>query len=187
MSIPDFERAEYVAPPVIDGNSGFIVDSPRARAAAFPLALLCGAVAALLGAAGYALVGLTHFMVSIVTIGMGWLIARAMMTATRGVGGREYQVAAAVLTYLSASVGRLLDILYAVQKQGYSLSQVSPVFMIKYSLFGPLLQLAANPFWGMLGLLILFYGLRTAWQLAAGSPGFGQSGGPRMTIMGLRR
>ena len=187
MSIPDFERAEYVKPDVIDGTTGLVDGSARASTAAFPLALVYGAAAAIVGAIGYALVGLTGFMVSIVTIAIGWVIAKAMMTATRGVGGQPYQVAAVLLTYLSASVGRVLDILFAAHRQGYNLGQVSPLFIVKYSLFGPFLRLASDPGWGLLGLLILFYGLRTAWQMAAGAPGFGQPGGPRMTVMGLRR
>ncbi len=182
----DFERAEYVKPVVVDGETGYVPGSPRAHFAAFPLALVYGALAAALGAAGYALVGMTGFMVSIVTIAIGWVVARSMMTATQGFGGRRYQVAAVMLTYLSASCGRLLDILYAVSKQGISLSQVAPAFLLRVALLGPFLRLGSNPIYGLLGLLILFYGLRTAWQMAAGTPGFGQAGGPRMGFMGVR-
>ena len=186
MSIPDFERAEYVEPAVLDGNTGFVVGSPRANNAALPLALVYGVVAGILGAVGYAVIGLSGFMVSIVTIAIGWLVAKAMMTATKGVGGQIYQVAAVLLTYLSASCGDVLDILCAFEKRGIGVSQISPVFLVKYAFFGPFLQLLNSPGWGALGLLILFYGLRTAWQMAAGSPGFGQPGGPRMGAMGLR-
>ena len=182
----DFERAEYVKPVVIDGNTGQVPGSPRATVAAFPLALGYGVLGAIAGAAGYGLIGLTGFMVSIVTIAIGWLVARAMMTATRGFGGRQYQVAAVVLTYLSASCGRLLDVLYSASKQGISLSQIPSAFLLKFALFSPFLRFADNPFWAGMGLLILFYGLRTAWQLAAGSPGFGQPGGRRVTMMGIR-
>jgi hypothetical protein len=184
MSIPDFERAEYEQPTVIDGATGHV---ERPGMAAFPLALVYGAVAAAVGAVGYALVGLTGFMVSIVTIAIGYIVAKAMMTATRGVGGQPYQIAAVVLTYLSASLGRVLDILFQAHKEGYSLSHISPGFLVSYSLFGPFLRLTHDLGWGLMGLLILFYGLRTAWQMAAGTPGFGQPGGPRMTVMGVRR
>ena len=187
MNTPDFSRAEYVKPPLIDGETGFVEGSRRARAAAFPLAMVYGVVAAAAGAVGYALIGMSGFMVSIVTIAIGWLVARAMMTATRGVGGREFQVTAVVLTYLASSCGGLIDILVPALKAGYRVSQIPVVFMMKYALFGPILQLASSPLWGLMGLLILFYGLRTAWQLAAGSPGFGQPGGTRVGFMGLRR
>lgn len=187
MSTPDFDRAEYIEPTVIDGQTGFVEGSRRARQAAFPLALVYGVVAAVIGAGGYALVGMTGIMVSIVTIAIGWLVARAMMTASRGLGGREYQVAAVILTYLASSCGRLLDILYRSSRAGYSVSQVSTGFMVQYALLGPFLQLSTSLLWGLMGLLILFYGLQTAWQLAAGSPGFGQAGGTRVGFMGLRR
>jgi hypothetical protein len=187
MSITDFERAEYDQPTVIDGTNGYVETPQRAGLAAFPLALLYGAGAAVVGAIGYALVGLTGFMVSIVTIGIGYIVAKAMMTATRGIGGQRYQIAAVILTYLSASVGRVIDIVVAAQKEGISLSQISPTFLVTYSLFGPFLRLTHDLGWGLMGLLILFYGLRTAWQMAAGVPGFGQPGGPRMTVMGIRR
>jgi hypothetical protein len=187
MSIPDFERAEYEQPTVIDGNTGYVETPQRPGMAAFPLALVYGAGAAIVGAIGYALVGLTGFMVSIVTIGIGYIVAKAMMTATSGLGGQPYQIAAVLLTYLSASVGRVIDIVVEVHKEGYSLSRISPGFLISYSLFGPFLRLTHDLGWGLMGLLILFYGLRTAWQMAAGVPGFGQPGGPRMTVMGIRR
>ena len=182
----NFERAEYVKPVVIDGNTGQVSGSPRAALAAFPLALAYGVLGAVAGAVGYALIGLTGFMVSIVTVAIGWLVARAMMTATRGFGGRQYQVAAVVLTYLSASCGRLLDLLYSAGKQGISLSQIPAAFLLKFAILGPFLRFSDNLFWSAMGLLILFYGLRTAWQLAAGSPGFGQPGGRRITMMGMR-
>ncbi len=187
MSIPDFERAEYEEPTVIDGTTGYVETPPRRAMAAFPLALVYGVLAAIAGSIGYALVGLTGFMVSIVTIGIGYIVAKAMMTATRGVGGQPYQIAAVVLTYFSATMGDVLDDIYRAHQHGMALSDVSPILVVKYAVFGPLLEVASRPGWGLIGLLILFYGLRTAWQMAAGSPGFGQPGGPRMTVMGIRR
>ena len=189
MSIPDFERAEYHQPPVINGATGYL-ETPRGPgAAAFPLALVYGVVAAIVGAAAYAAIAMTGFMVSIVSIGIGYIVARAMITATRGFGARQYQIAAVVLTYLSCTLGSLCSSLLR--------EHVSPVVLLNhpellpqfagYLLFGPFMRFMSNPFWAAMGLLILFYGLRTAWQMAAGSPGFGQPGGPRMSVMGLRR
>jgi hypothetical protein len=192
MSIPDFDRAEYdTPPPALEGtvvdSDGYTIAPQRPALAVFPLALLYGAIAAVVGAVGYALVGLTGFMVSIITIAIGYLVARAMMTATRGIGGQPYQVAAVAMTYFSATIGDVLDDLYHAHQQGMAFSEVSPIFLVKYAVFGPILEVIRSPGWGLLGLLILFYGLRTAWQMAAGTPGFGQQGGPRMTVMGVRR
>jgi hypothetical protein len=37
-------------------------------------------------------------------------------------------------------------------------------------LASPFIQLSGNPFWGAMGLLILFFGIRIAWRIAAGRP-----------------
>lgn len=185
MSIPDFERAQYVEPPVLEGYSG---DNRFAEQANFPKALLFGFGAAILGAIGYALVGLSGWMVSIVVIGIAWLIAKAMLTATGGIGGRRYQIAATLLTYFAATTGRTIDILHAVRGQDAipysSLIAANLPTVLEYVLVGPLLRLRTDPLNGALGLLILFFGLRTAWQMAAGGPGFGSTGGRRPGLFG---
>lgn len=178
MSLPDFDRAQYVEPGIVEGNSGLVAGSQRARQAAFPLALAYGVVAAVVGAIAYGLVGLTGFMVSIVAIGVGWLVAKAMMTASGGVGGREYQIAAVGLTYLACGMGPVFDVLWSLHERGVpvaaNLGSLIPL-LLKMAVAGPLLALR-NPLNGALGLLILFFGLRTAWQMAAGSPGFQNRG-----------
>jgi hypothetical protein len=35
-------------------------------------------------------------------------------------------------------------------------------------LASPFIELTGNPFWGVMGLLILFFGIRIAWRLTAG-------------------
>jgi hypothetical protein len=37
-------------------------------------------------------------------------------------------------------------------------------------LTSPFIQLSGNPFWGAMGLLILFFGIRIAWRIAQGRP-----------------
>lgn len=189
MSIPDFERAEYHQPPVIDGATGYVETPRQPGMAALPLALMYGVAAAIVGAAAYAAIAMTGFMVSIVSIGIGYIVARAMMTATRGFGGRKYQIAAVVLTYLSCTLGSLCSLLLREHVSPLVLLNHPEILpqLVSYLLFGPFLRFMNSPLWAAMGLLILFYGLRTAWQMAAGSPGFGQQGGPRMTFMGLRR
>ncbi len=175
MSIPDFERAEYRQPQTIEGQA--VVGSSRMRGGAgtFPLALLFGAAAAMAGSVGYALIGFSGFMVSIVAIGVGWLVARAMMTASGGVGGQAYQVAAVGLTYFAVTFGELLDLLHASGVPLLLVFRIPAALALRELAAGPFLALR-NPLNGGLGLIILFVGLRTAWRLAAGSPGFGQSG-----------
>ena len=138
------------------------------RSDRFALALLFGAGAALAGAVGYALVGLSGFMISIVAIGMAWLIAKAMMAASGGVGGRRYQVAAVVLTYFSVSLGELLHPMWQLHRDGTPIGAMMNVVALKYLVLGPLLELE-NGLNGILGLVILAIGMRAAWQLAAGT------------------
>lgn len=185
MSIPDFERAEYSEPNVIEGE---VVGRPVTShaGAAFPLALVYGAVAAALGCAAYAVIGFSGFMVSIVAIGVGWVIAKAMMTASAGLGGRPYQIAAAVMTYFAVTIANLLDILHYNAIPLGALFKLPVAMLLREILAGPFFALR-NPISGAIGLLILFIGVRTAWRLAAGSPGFGGPGRTRSTDpFGLR-
>ena len=180
MDMPNFDRAEYVQPQVIEG---VVVGKPlssqplsRRAPASFPLALLYGAIAAILGSIGYALVASMGFMISIVAIGIAWLIAKAMMTASRGIGNRSYQIAAVLLTYFAVSFGELLPLLWrAHQQHGASLRILLNPVVLKYILFGPFLELQQG-LNAIIGIVIIGIGMRTAWRMAAGSPGFGQTG-----------
>jgi hypothetical protein len=200
MNIPEFDKAEYVQPQVsprvlngqvVEGYAGDQLAYATAYdSGTFLKALLFGLGAALLGSIGYALVGLSGFMVSIVALGIGWLVARAMMTATGGVGGRSYQIAAALMTYFACTFGDVWDVLIRVSRRGdldlaHGWPRLLP-FMAKLAFLGPFLDLA-NPLNGVLGLVILFVGLRTAWRMAAGSPGFGSGQqAPRVGPFGVR-
>lgn len=185
MSFPDFDRAQYDEPQVVEGYSGDF--RPDAAGDAFPRALLFGVVAAVVGSVGYALVGLSGWMVSIVAIGVAYLIAKAMMTATGGVGGRRFQVAAVVLTYFAVSFADVLDLAYYVHRDrgipyGAIFAHNVPL-LVKITLIGPFLQLGSG-LNGMIGVVILAIGMRAAWRLAAGSPGFGGTGGRRVGVFG---
>ena len=155
----------------------------RNVAGLLPLSILYGIVAAIAGAIGYALIGLSGFMVSIVAIGMGWLIAKAMMAASKGFGGRSFQIAAVLLTYFSVSLGALLQPVWVFHQRGMSFGEmlVQPV-LVQYLLAGPFLRLQTSAINGGIGLLILFIGMRTAWQLTAG----GDAQYRRVSIFGAR-
>jgi hypothetical protein len=185
MSIPDFGRAEYNEPRVIEGE---VVGLPPRRGvgSAFPLALLYGFAAAIVGSLGYGLVSSTGFMISIVAIGIGWLVARSMMTATGGVGNQSCQIAATALTYFAVTAGNLIHPLWKAHEQGFpaSIILMNPL-LLKYLLIGPLIELQGG-LNGILGLVILFFGLRTAWKMAAGSPGFQRGQTARVGPFGPR-
>ena len=183
MSIPDFERAEYLEPRAVEGE---VVGRPQRNSrAAFPLALVFGAAAAVVGSIGYGLVASFGFMISIVAIGIAWLVAKAMMTASGGVGDRSYQIAAAMLTYFAVTFGELVPLLWkAIHVHGAPMSLLLSPVVLRYALLGPFLELRGG-LNGILGIVILAIGIRAAWKLAAGSPGFGSSvRGPRMSPFG---
>ncbi|ADW67743.1 hypothetical protein [Granulicella tundricola] len=182
LNTPNFERAEYREPQVIEG---YPVEPAGGRG--LGPALLFGLGAAVVGCVGYAVVGLSHIMASIVSIGVGWLVGKAMMTGSGGVGGRPYQVAAVLMTYFACSVGDMVDILHFQGIPFALMGKLPPAFLLKLAVGLPFLQLRSNPLNGGLGLLILFFGLQAAWRIAAGGPGFGRvGGGPRMTPFGMR-
>jgi hypothetical protein len=175
MSDLDFGRAEYEQPTVIDGQTGAVDEPGPASVASLPLALLFGAVAAIVGTGVYAAVAMTGFMASIVVIGIGWVVARAMMTATGGRGGQPFQIAAVALMYFSCSTGELISILLGQHSNVLHVFSVPGNYptIAQWIFFGPLMEFTGNPVWAALGLLFLFYGGRRAWAMAAGSPGFG--------------
>jgi hypothetical protein len=190
LNTPNFERAEYHEPVVIEGNP----IEPVGMNGAFAKAFVLGLGAAALGSVGYGVVALSGFMVSIVAIGIGWFVARAMMTGSGGIGGRPYQIAAALLTYFAVSCGQVLHFWWVMRSRLAALDGTfgnHPLWLaeifIRDALIGPFLAVGRSPFNGAIGLLILFFGLQAAWRIAAGGPGFGRGNrGQQMTPFGMR-
>jgi hypothetical protein len=77
--------------------------------AAYVRALAYGVGAAVVGLIGYAAVAilLQGWVISYMSIGVGWLVGKAMMKGSNGIGGRHYQIAAAVLTYAAVSMAAI--------------------------------------------------------------------------------
>lgn len=175
MSVPDFDRAEYIQPTqqntqptTLDATPHYVEATPILAGSTFPTALLFGFGAAILGAIGYGLFSLTGWMISIVAIAIGWFVARAMMLGSGGIGGRPYQIAAVLLTYFAVSFGDLVVPLWHAHREGYSvLPFLSSARALEYIVAGPFMELSTG-FSGILGLAILFFGLRAAWRVAAG-------------------
>jgi uncharacterized paraquat-inducible protein A len=178
--------------------------------AAYARALTYGIGAAAAGLIGYALIAilLQGWVISYMSIGVGWIVGTAMMKGSNGVGGRRYQVAAALLTYAAVSMAAIpIWIHFADERQqqrqtqqhkledeqrqleqesGQRPAEPAPraakpqmslrqlgAWMGRVALLGlasPFIQLSGNPFWGAMGLLILFFGIRIAWRIAAGRP-----------------
>jgi len=178
--------------------------------AAYVRALTYGIGAAVVGLIGYALIAilLQGWVISYMSIGVGWIVGTAMMKGSDGIGGRRYQIAAALLTYAAVSMAAIpIWIHFADEGQQQRQTQqqkleeeqrqleqesgqrpVEPApraakpqmslekvvtWLGRVALLGlasPFIELSGNPFWGAMGLLILFFGIRIAWRIAAGRP-----------------
>lgn len=177
--------------------------------AAYVRALTYGIGAAVVGLIGYALIAilLQGWVISYMSIGVGWIVGTAMMKGSNGVGGKRYQIVAALLTYAAVSMAAVpIWIHFADEKKqqrqtqqqkladeqrqleqesGQRPSEPEPApraekpqvslgtWLGRVALLGlasPFIQLEGNPFWGAMGLLILFFGMRIAWRIAQGKP-----------------
>ena len=153
---------------------------------AFVRAICFGVGGAILGLAlyvGFALA--TGWIVGFVSLAVGYIVGKAIVFGSGGVGGRRYQVAAVLLTYMAVSMAAIpLAISQQMkQKSAQQLAQASdPASAAKpkmsplkalsvltvIGLASPFLDLA-NPAHGVIGLIILFVGVRIAWRLTSGN------------------
>ena len=225
--VPQFATAEYAHIPGTERCricSSFIADNyyrvnnqmacakcagearegqPSDSHAAFARALLLGGGAALLGLILYATFTIaTNFYFGYIALGVGWLVAKAMLKGSNGIGGRRYQIAAVLLTYIAISVAAVpIGIAGAIKERKANAEQQKRADeaaansrdnsgtadgalsapKASAGLGGLLLQLLmlglASPFMelqdpvhGLIGLVILFVGLRIAFQLTAARP-----------------
>ncbi len=172
---------------------------PKDSHAAYVRGILFGVGAAIVGMvlyAGFTIV--TGFYIGYVSLAVGWLVGKAIMLGSKGIGGRRYQIAAVVLTYAAVSLAAVpIAISYFIktknespgihskQQQPSTDSQSSqpnaePDSAPKPSLGAALLQLLflglaspflelQDPFHGIIGLVILMVGIRIAWKITVGT------------------
>ncbi len=165
--------------------------------AAFVRALLFGIGAAILGMILYATFAIvTGIVIGYASLAVGWIVGKAMIQGSNGVGGRRYQIAAVLLTYAAVSTAAIPVWLHyagehrqtnaqrATTAQGSSDSSSDdldgaapksrPSFaaamgtLLALGLASPFLELSGDFVGGMIGLVILFVGMRFAWRLTAG-------------------
>jgi len=140
FNTPQFNLAEYAGPDIcqycrrpISGTYYRVrtamacpecTDKLRAAMAksdssAYPFALVCGMGAAIVGMILYsAFTILTGWIVSYVSLAVGWMVGTAIKKGSGGSGGRRYQITAALLTYAAISISALpTGIHYARQHQ----------------------------------------------------------------------
>lgn len=156
----------------VDSHSVFV------RAACFGIG---GAILGLVLYVGFALA--TGWIVGFVSLAVGYIVGKAIVLGSGGVGGRRYQVAAVLLTYIAVSMAAVPIAISQQMKQksaqqraqaSDSATAAQPKMGIlktlgvltAIGLASPFLDLA-NPAHGVIGLIILFVGIRIAWRLTA--------------------
>jgi hypothetical protein len=88
-------------------------------------ALAFGIVAAIIGMAVYATFEIvTGWIIGYVALAVGWFVGKAMLFGSKGMGGRKYQITAAVLTYAAVSLAALPLMFYHLNKEKKEHSQV---------------------------------------------------------------
>jgi hypothetical protein len=164
----DIARRSATAPSVATSMSSpnLSAEATAEESAAFPRALLFGTGAAVLGLVLYAAFTIiTHLYLGYVALAVGWLVGKAMMQGSGGVGGPRYQMVAVVLTYAAISLASIPIHLSHVLNQGLAIdwpSVAGPLLL--GAIASPFLELQRGSF-GIIGLVILFVGLRVAFRL----------------------
>ncbi len=171
---------------------------PADSHAGFVRGMLFGVGAAILGMAGYAgFTILTGLYIGYVSLAVGWLVGKAIVLGSKGIGGRRYQIAAVILTYAAVSLAAVpIAISYQLKAKSHSESvqpqqqqssadtenskpdQTQPkpklsfgaaiLQLVALGLASPFLEMQ-DPLHGIIGLIILMVGIRIAWQITAGS------------------
>jgi len=165
----------------------------------FTRALLFGIGGAILGLIIYAVFTITTgLIIGYVSLAVGYIVGKAIKMGSRGAGGRRYQIAAVALTYAAVSLAAVpISLSYSAKARSAQREQVaqqqSPgdneqppqqteapraermglgTALLQLAFIGlasPFMELAGDPFHGLIGLVILSVGIRIAWKLAAGS------------------
>jgi uncharacterized membrane protein len=112
---------------------------------------------------------------------VGFIVGKAMNFGSRGVGGRRYQVVAVLLTYLAVSLSAVPIAIHQMRQHQaqpqsadaaaarggeMNLGKTLGVLAL-VGVASPFLDLA-DPVHGIIGLVILFVGIRFAWRFTAG-------------------
>jgi hypothetical protein len=163
---------------------------PADSHAAFARGLVFGIAGAIAGFILYvAFALLTNLVIGFVSLGVGYIVGKAMHFGSGGVGGRRYQLVAALLTYLAVSMSAVPIAIHQM-KEHHSHMQSNEAaapprartslpraigVLVLIGVASPVLALQ-NPAQGLIGLVILFVGIRFAWRFTAGRPPLAVSG-----------
>ncbi len=214
---PQFGTAEYIGTPGGDhcqfchqliGGTYYRINASMACSAcaekmrgelakdthgAFVRAILFGVGAAVLGMILYATFEIvTGIIIGYAALAVGWMVGKAMIMGSNGVGGRRYQIVAILLTYAAVSTAAIPVWIHYSNKEKPAQQQTGqtngnppqspqedaqpktrPSFvaalgtLLLLGLASPFLELTGNPLSGLIGIVILFVGLRFAWRFTA--------------------
>ena len=159
---------------------------PKDSHTAFVRGVLLGIGGAILGLVLYVAVALTTgLIIGFVSLAVGYIVGKAVVMGSGGLGGRRYQVAAVLLTYIAVSLAAVPIAISQQMKQRSAqhaqvsgsatanAPKVSPAKAVAtltlLGLASPFLDVA-DPAHGIIGLIILFVGIRIAWKITAGRP-----------------
>ena len=175
LTPPTFDRADYSGPQPLD-LAPPAVDAPdRPDPTLFARAILFGIGGALLGAVldgGF--LALTHFNIGYLALVVAWLVAKAMTIGSRNQGGLYYQVTAVVLTYLSVAAAHSGLIYWQVHTEQHlylPLNLHNLLQLAKLGLIFPITRFQESGISALIGLFILYIGMRAAWRMTSGIPG----------------
>ena len=142
---------------------------PKDTHAAFVRGITYGSGGAVLGLILYVTFALTTgLVIGVVSLAVGYLVGKAIVLGSKGQGGRRYQIAAVMLTYVAVSLSAVPIALYQHSAQtgvaSFDVARVSELALL--GLASPFLDLS-DPTHGVIGLIILFVGIRIAWRMTA--------------------
>jgi hypothetical protein len=184
-------------------------EMPQDSHAAFVRAIMCGLVGFAIGLVIYAAFAIaTGITIGYLALAVGFIVGKAMMIGSRGVGGRRFQIAAVLLTYAAVSMASVPIAIHYMKNQSHQRSIAQSQVALKDSssptqdnsaseasqengpnanatppkkvtmagaigtltmigLASHFLELTEGPS-GLIGLVILFVGMRFAWKMTAG-------------------
>jgi hypothetical protein len=154
-------------------------------------ACLFGFVAAILGAlVYYAVIAITNLEIGIVAIAIGYMVGYGIRMATKGRGGRRFQVIALVLTYWAVGLAYTPIVVGEIWKQGEtqqaagdtSAAAASPetsedaggsnlllalAVLVGFTFALPVMVVAGSLPGGLISAAIIAFGMHQAWRMTA--------------------
>jgi hypothetical protein len=153
---------------------------------AFVRGILFGVAGAIVGLGIYVAFALaTGLIIGYISLAVGYIVGKAIVMGSKGRGGRRYQLAAALLTYMAVSLAAVPIAVSQHMKQGRAQRQVQSgdsaapapkmsagkavATLTLLGLASPFLALS-NPAHGIIGFIILLIGIQIAWKITAAKP-----------------